>query len=304
MWKRGRATGRVLPMKVQRGSRALALAIGVVTASVLLVGCSPISFVRTVVSATQPMPKVGQCWLTTYSDIGFASRTVVPRPVDCSHTHESLTVAVPTLTGKFPSTWDDGSGKNVRTDVSKAAADACVSIQKRILPGMTPDTYLLQPNYKLPTLAAWARGARWVRCDVSEIAVNTQVASPQLTTVPTLSNLKTQLATDPNQFAYCIDSAQPYDFDQGPKQAGARFATCDGAPDWSIRATITIPDTQTGEYPGTAAMENLGTAKCLRKYASSSRHAYYYFPTESAWDDGDRVMHCWVSASEFESFSN
>ncbi|HEY1531240.1 MAG TPA: septum formation family protein [Galbitalea sp.] len=270
------------------GLVALALAL-----TVALAGCSSLQNLRGHLSGQTVTPRAGDCWRVTYSDAAQSEDWEGSGAVACSTTHQSYTYAVTRLTKTFTGSWL-GSDGNPRTDVDTAAFNACLASQKRLLPGITPKEALFYPTYYVPSVAQWNAGARWVRCDMTEINVGSQVAKPSLTRLPTnFSEVVSALAANPKRFALCEDDP----FNNGPDGAGTTYADCTKPADWTFEARITLPGGAGASYPGAAALKALGAQKCAAAVTDAAGHdVVAKTPSESDWVQNDnRALDCWLN---------
>jgi hypothetical protein len=284
-------------VRTRRG-RILALAAVIVATGLAVSGCAVVSFVNQVgtkFSDSAAKPKVGQCWNATYDDVSTTPTSGRTTGVPCAESHQSYTVAVETVKGSFTGSWV-GTPGHVSEEVDAAAGAACVARQKQLMPNLTRDAVLLLPTYKLPSVAAWKRGARWVRCDVSEIEVGSPIAAPKLADLPTdFGILTATLAATPATFAYCVND--PNGDKDGPTSSGAVYADCTGSPDWTRRVTETIPANANGDYPSVKSIGAFAVKVCSDKYRTKTVDTFYYYPSKSGWADGDHLLDCWTSVA-------
>jgi hypothetical protein len=237
-------------------------------------------------------PRVGDCWNVTYSDAQESEDWEGTGAVPCTHKHESYTFAVAKLGHKFAGSWLDSKG-NPRADVDTAAYRACLAEQKRLLPGVTAREALLYPTYYIPSVAQWNSGARWVRCDLTEIRVGSTFANPQLTALPSrFSDLVATLATTPDTYALCENDPS----NNGPDGAHTIYALCTGPSDWTLVFTKTLPGATGAPFPGASALKALGQSECVAVYSKDDHIATAVYPTEETWTKyGDRALDCWLN---------
>jgi len=279
-----------------RARKAVALAALILVGALATTGCSLLTVVNqagTRVGDAAAKPRVGQCWTATYADVRTTSASGRTTPVACSQPHQSYTVAVETVKGDFTGSWV-GTPGHVSDEVDAAAGAACVDRQKQLMPNMTRQAVLLLPTYKLPSVAAWERGARWVRCDVSELAIGSPIDAPRLATLPAdFQALVAELAATPSKFGYCVDD--PDGAEDGPTSKGAVYADCTGSPDWTRRLTVTIPAAAGGGYPAIGSVEKFAARVCSARFHTGKVDTFYSNPSTSGWTDGDHVLDCWTS---------
>ena len=237
-------------------------------------------------------PKVGDCWTTTFAQSQKTEDWEGTTAISCSKPHQSYTYSVTRLAAKFSySSWLDSKG-NIRTDVDKAAHDACVSEQKRILPGLTTKEALLVPTYYLPSIALWGAGSRWVRCDIGAIKIGSTVAAPELADLVSFSELKSTLTNTPVKYALCEDDPAS----NGPDGAEATYADCSGPADYTFLAALTMTAPDGTVYPGLAALTKTGTVQCATLDAPAGHLVVAEPPAKLDWTDyNDRQLDCWLN---------
>jgi hypothetical protein len=278
-------------MTSPRLGRLLAVAGGVMLFAIAATGCSAVQTIGSHLTGQTEMPKAGDCWRVTYANAAQSEDWEGAGAVACTTSHESYTYAVTTLTKTFTGSWLDSKG-NVRTDVDDAAFNACLAEQKALLPGVTPKEALFYPTYYVPSTAQWNSGARWVRCDMTEIKVGSEVAKPKLTTLPArFADLISELKANPAKFALCENDV----FNNGPDGAQTSYADCTKPNDWTFVVRLTLPGSATAPYPGTAALQTLGTQKCNAAVKAVAGHDLVAkAPSETDWVDNDvRTVDCW-----------
>jgi hypothetical protein len=104
-------------------------------------------------------PKVGDCHKLTLKDIAATSDT--KKPVDCSDKHTTLTVDVVTA----PATAIRGSNDAQAYAVGKACGAALNKVLGADAETRAKTLYSLA--WFMPTKAQKAKGAKWMRCDVT-----------------------------------------------------------------------------------------------------------------------------------------
>jgi Septum formation len=274
-------------MTSARLGRALAVAGGALALVLAATGCTAAQNL----GGQTVTPKVGECWQVSYADAAQSEDWEGTAPVACTTKHESYTYAVTKLTKTFTGSWLDSKGA-VRADVDSAAFTACLSREKALLPGITPKEALFYPTYYVPSVAQWNGGARWVRCDMTEIKVGSEVAKPKLRDLPTrFSDVVAQLAANPKKFALCENDV----FNNGPDGAQTSYADCTKPADWTFLLRLTLPDSDTAPYPGTAALKTLGAQKCAAAAQAEVGHdVVAKAPSSTDWvDNGVRTIDCW-----------
>ncbi len=274
-----------------RTGRALAAVAGVVAIALLATGCSLAQAVTGHLVGQVATPRVGDCWTVSYQQSQQSEDWEGTGSIPCERTHQSYTFAVAHLTTTFTGSWLDSHGK-VRADVDGAAYAACLAAQKRLLPGITLKEGLLAPTYYLPSVAQWDSGARWVRCDLTEIKVGSSFGAPRLANLPArFAALTAALDSDPRSFALCEDDPA----NNGPDGAQTTYASCTGPADWTLVLATLIPGASGAPYPGAGAVKALAATECTDVYSSAAHLATPLYPTPTTWAKyGDRELDCWL----------
>lgn len=270
----------------RRGTIFAAIAAALVVA-ILATGCSA----GGEAAARGGAPKTGDCWSVSYADSQKYEDWAGAPAVSCSAPHESYTFAVPQIGKSFTGSWLT-SGETVRADVDDAAYAACIRQAAVDLPGLQT-LGLLRLGYYLPSVALWNNGARWVRCDITEIKIGSSVSSPTLEDLPTrFSTLTEALNTNPKKFDRCEDDV----LNNGPDGAETTYADCTGPTDWSFAAALTLAGGKGAAYPGAASLKALGTKDCASEVPSNGHDLYAEIPTSTSWTKfDDRELDCWVN---------
>jgi hypothetical protein len=276
-----------------RLGRVLASAAGLLAIALVVGGCGAVQNVTDHLTGQTATPKVGDCWRVTYADAAQSEDWEGTGAVACSGIHESYTYAVTKLGRKFTGSWLDSKG-NPRADVDAAAFKACRARQKALLPAITPTEALFYPTYYVPSVAQWNNGARWVRCDMTEIKVGSDIAKPHLTTLPAkFADLVKQVVTTPKKFALCENDPA----NNGPDGEHTMYADCTGPTDWTFRVRLPLAGGATAPYPGAALLKQLGTTKCAAAVtAPAGNDIFAKTPSQSAWvQEHVRTVDCWVN---------
>jgi len=151
--------------------RAYVVALTTVLALTVLGGCDLLG-VKLGESSTTPSaeptkaapaylaaPKVGECHKLTLKDI--AAETETKKPVDCSDKHTTRTIAVVTA----PAAASRGSNNAQAYAVGKACGAALNKVLGADAETRAKTLYSLA--WFMPTKAQKAKGAKWMRCDVT-----------------------------------------------------------------------------------------------------------------------------------------
>jgi hypothetical protein len=267
-------------------------AVGVLLATLALSACAPGSS-KTGIGVTQGAgavkPVVGECWTLTYDHLETWADWKGNQPVDCSSPHQAYTYAVTALTGVQPKSWETtGVDPHMRPEVQDAASKACHAAQAKYLSGATSDAVLIVPAFYVATISAWKSGARWVRCDVSTIAIGSRVESPKLANLPKFEKL---VNNSVDKYAYCID-APGSTGKTGPFGTHTEtFADCTASPEWSISDSENIPGDAATAYPGKAALDDSSRVHC-----GQGGVVWPLYPTPQQWATGGRLLVCWAKS--------
>ena len=269
--------------------------LGVVLAVAVLVvavvaGCSSAS--NSTVGALGGAPAVGSCWTTTFASSQKTEDWDGSPAVSCTDRHQSYTFAVAKLNKTFDyASWLTSSNE-VRQDVDQDAYAVCRAQQRTALPGVTEKEALLYPTYYLPSVSLWASGARWVRCDITEVKVGSAVAAPKLADLGSFASLKSTLASDPKKFALCEDDPA----NNGPDGAQTTYADCTGAADWTFLAAFTMAGTDGTPYPGLTQLKATGATQCAALSTPAGHVVYAEPPSAADWTRyNDRELDCWLN---------
>jgi hypothetical protein len=275
-----------------RPGRFLAVAAAFALVAVVVSGCSGIQNLSGHLSGLTTKPRVGDCWTTTFAQSQKTEDWEGTAVISCAKPHQTYTYAVTKLAKHFGyGSWLDAAG-NIRTDVDRAAHQACVVKQQKILPGLTTREALLNPTYYLPSTALWGAGARWVRCDIAEIKVGSPVAAPTLTDLPSFAALESTLRSDPVKYALCEDDPAS----NGPDGLETTYADCSGAADFMFLAALTMAGADGAPYPGLAALTKLGAAQCATLHTPAGHDVVPEPPAKIDWTSyDDRQLDCWLN---------
>jgi hypothetical protein len=281
------------------------LAVGLVTAALVLTGCTagagsdeattaapspaesdrtgspPASGVPAKPAADRPRrPRVGACY-----DLDFASATLPTngdRPVSCAKRHTARTYYVGRL-----ETVVDGHLLAVDSRLAQRQVErACPRRLADHVGGSTETRALsrLQAVWFSPTIEESDEGASWFRCDVVALAAPGRLAPlpPRLEGI-----LDRPGALD--RVGLCANAA--------PGARGFERVICSRPHAWRAVSTIDIPGGQL--YPGVAAVREAGESTCRDRVRSASgspeRFTYgWEWPTEQQWRAGQRFGYCWA----------
>jgi Septum formation len=237
-------------------------------------------------------PHTGDCWQGTfkYSD-GYANWGTRP-PVTCSESHQLYTFAVPQLKsvhkGKL------FNKKNFAyTDIVNDAYDTCEAAEELDLPALDVTVARIYLEDYLPEEQQWDAGARWVRCDVTVLALGSSVEHPEFAGLPSWSVLNRAMLHDASEFDYCVNGPTGVNSD-GPKSSEALYANCDANPKWTLKEYDDIYSGPNGNYPSRTELEAQYQTSCASVYTNDRYVTYPYFPSKADWANGDEQFECWL----------
>jgi hypothetical protein len=212
-------------------------------------------------------------------------------PVPCTELHTSETVAVATF----------GDDIKVKTSVpepgSTAEFDAYRDCSKRVATfvGGPWRTGRIAVNVVLPSQAGWSGGARWYRCEITEVDLNTgRTVTREGTMARGLYGKMTLLLRcfNPTIAGSGVDRMTPVSCGRKHKTEFAGL--------WAVPKGISY-DKLRGDEPRTAR----GCRAAIAKFAGipDNSDVQYrtgwiaYHPTEDEWDRGERRVQCflWLS---------
>jgi hypothetical protein len=229
-------------------------------------------------------PAVGMCWQVSYIDFLQEPEVAAGKRVPCSTAHQAYTFAVESLSAGMQ-----------RADAASAAIQSCNAGYDALLPN-NDNAYRLLTSEALPTVAGWASGERWVRCDIQETAVGSLFLSPTLADLPTkISTLVSSYGSSPDTYAMCVNEPGT-NGDTGPKLgSGAVIADCSTA-QWRYEPVPELPQAAGQPYPGYAGLEPFMHQYCGALYDTATVRGWLFYPSEQEWDGGSRDFECWVGA--------
>ncbi|MEQ6903039.1 septum formation family protein [Nocardioides sp. YIM 152588] len=270
-----------------RGAGARARAAAVLLASLLAVsacGAQPQgghSDPDQVDSVEQP--ELGACRVLTPADVRQPANAT--ETVDCAAKHTAETFAVGDLPAGFDDTeYDDEA-------LGSFAYKACTQKFAEHL-GADESTVLrtiLSWAWFRPSEKAWARGARWYRCDV--VGGGDSESAEYRTLPETTTGL---LAGRPDD-RWMVCAA-------GSSVAEGVKVPCSRPHDWRAVTTIKL-GVATDSYPGDAVAESRTRSFCQKSvsawlnYPATFDFGYTYFH-RAEWEAGIRRSVCWAQTGE------
>jgi hypothetical protein len=253
-------------------------------------------------SDTSGTPKVGQCWNATDSEADNWADWEGTPAVSCAKSHVLYTYAVGKLTGIKAKTWAQSATSDQVSDaVAAVAADVCTT--SALVPKLKWNQQLVQGYYFVPSKADWKAGARWVRCDVGVLAFGATLENEALAPLPAkISTLVSGVSSDPQRYAFCVNSPVPVS-ESGPlDDSSGRIADCRNNPEWALEGHGNLPEPAGAAYP-TTATANTETGAICSKYVTNSNEVWIaYLPSKTDWTKtNDREVDCWVGQKAAET---
>jgi hypothetical protein len=227
-------------------------------------------------------PKMGACRLLTPKDVAQPSNAT--KIVDCTEKHTAETFAV----GELPAELAKAA-----YDAPELAAFAYQTCSARFQEFVGADESTVMRTivswaWFRPSQKAWAKGARWYRCDV----IGGGEESTSYADLPTTAaGLLSEQPRD-DHWMVCVN---------GPSVQGAPKIPCSEKHNWRAVTTIKVgePDEP---YPGDRVVE-----ATTRDYCSSSVGAWLGYPKEydfgytwfheAEWKAGNRRSVCWAATT-------
>lgn len=278
-----------------RRSRLLGslLAAGAVVAT--LAGCSLLpAAVAPVASPAASGPKVGQCWNVSKANADQWADWEGSAAVPCAKSHVLYTYAVGKITSSAKSWAASGSSNSLSNDIQIKAEDVCAL--STLLPKLKWNEQLVNTWFFVPTEAQWRAGARWVRCDVGNLAYGTTLDNEAFAKLPAkISTFVASVTSDPERYDFCINSPVPIS-EAGPlDNSGARIADCRQNPQWALTGHGDMPENAGAPFPGEPTANTEAGAICS-KYVQNANEAWIaYLPTRTDWaKTNDRDVECWI----------
>ncbi|MFD0786502.1 septum formation family protein [Micromonospora azadirachtae] len=259
-----------------------------------LAGCAPAGLDAeltddwpTFAAAEAFVPEPGVCHLAI-QEVGYLSAY---SPVDCAGPHRTETLHVGTLTGTDAKRSTPPPAGSVGMRTARTECDR--EVDKAV--GADWRSGRINVDVVFPSPAAWTGGARWFRCDASEIA---SLDKPDID--PRSGSLRDALKGT-SELAYgCFDPKLVKDDIEAmvPK-------ACTGKHHAEFVGVYQAPDISYAEFTRTPLSLHKACRKLIASYVkvpNDSNMQYragtiFYHPLEEAWKNGDRGVQCflWVS---------
>ena len=211
------------------------------------------------------------------------------RPIDCAQTHRAQTVHVGTFTGA------DASRPTPPPVGSSTFGSARVECERRAneLLGADWRTGRLALTVLVPLAEAWSGGARWFRCDLSEIE-SLDNDKP----VPRTGSLKGALVGPAAPLAYTCFNPKMITNDINFMDPVA----CDQPHHAEFAGIYQAPDTTLPAFTKDAAGAHEACLRVIAAYTKvpddgdigSRVGSIYYHPDEESWRAGNRGVQCFL----------
>jgi hypothetical protein len=234
------------------------------------------------------VPQSGACH-PTIQDVGYLSGY---NPVDCAATHRAETLHVGTLTGP-----DAGRGAPPRAGSAgtrTAQAECTKQVNKAV--GADWRSGRLQLSVVFPSALAWTGGARWFRCDVSEVA-----SLDDRSVTPRSGSLRNALKAGSPLALSCFNPKLVKD-----DVTEMRPVACTAKHHAEFVGIYQFPDVSYTEFQRTPMRAHKGCRGLIAKYVkvpNNSDMVYrsgtiIYHPFKEEWQDGDRGVQCFLWLSD------
>ncbi|MEU4371078.1 septum formation family protein [Micromonospora chersina] len=271
-----------------------AVAVGV-TAALALGGCgAPAGVDRDLAddwpafgAPTAFVPESGACH-RTIQDVGYLSGY---NPVDCATTHRAETLHVGTLTGADA---ERGAPPRAGSAGARTAHAECTrQVNKAV--GADWRAGRLRLSVVFPSALAWTGGARWFRCDLSEVA-----GLDDGSVTARSGSLRNALKAGSPLALGCFDpKLKKNDVEE------MRPVACTAKHHAEFVGVYRFPDISYAEFQRTSLRAHKGCRGLIAKYVKVPNNGdmvyragtIIYHPFEEEWNDGDRGVQCflWVS---------
>ncbi|WP_433120169.1 septum formation family protein [Micromonospora sp. CA-246542] len=239
------------------------------------------------VAAKQFVPAAGVCH-HSFQQVGFLSGY---NPMECSEAHRVETIHVGTLTGPAA---ERGTTPPAGSEGMRAAQAGC---EKEVTKAVGGDwrSGRLGLTVVLPSSPAWAGGARWYRCDVTEIASIDDTAVDLRT-----GSLRGALAGAAPLAYRCFNPKLVKDDIEAMVPV-----SCTAKHHAEFVGIWRAPDISYAEFNRTTKRTHRACQSVTAKYAKVPDDSkldfragtIYYQPYEQEWKNGNRGVQCflWIS---------
>ncbi|MFJ8580810.1 septum formation family protein [Micromonospora sp. NPDC093277] len=234
------------------------------------------------------VPEAGVCHLTI-QDVGYFSGY---DPLDCTASHRAETLHVGTLTGADA---DRGAPpKAGSTGIRAAHAECDREVSKAV--GADWRSGRLQLMIVFPSPQGWTGGARWFRCDLSEV-----VSLEDNGTHERSASLRNALAPGSPLALGCFDPKLDKDDIEEMRPVG-----CTAKHKAEFVGVSPFPDITYAEFQRTPKRTHEACLSVIAKYVKVPDNrdmgyrsgTIYYSPAEEEWNDGNRGVQCFLWLSD------
>ena len=246
-------------------------------------------------SGSSAEPAVGDCWDATFTQAQTLANWSAGGQVACSGAHQLYTYGVAHVTSTA-STWKTSDG-NLDGTIATAANTACGTQFSSFVPSTVPRGARLQQYFFVASEAAWAAGARWVRCDVGVLRVGSLSQNPTFEDLPArIATLVAQATASPDSFADCITTTDASGATGPLDDPNAVVADCTQDYQWQFMWELAFPDAAGAAYPNDDTISAFTQTNCGTPAAAANRGWIAYVPTAAQWDAGRRDASCWFDS--------
>lgn len=273
--------------------RSVLVLLGAVALATLVASCSVVSPAPETSAAAKPA--AGECWNGVLDHAEAWADWQGAAAVSCTAKHTLYTYAVGTISGETASTWGSAANPSaLSAAIETKAARACDIAT--LLPHLLWNQQLIDDFFFVPTEAQWKSGARWVRCDVGELAFGTTLTAESLRALPAkISTLAASVASDPKRYELCVNSTVSTSAAGPLDDPHATIADCTKHPQWTLAAHGTLPEAAGAAFPDDATANAQSTTICAPAAAGDGEVWIAYLPTTGGWAADDREVTCWVA---------
>ncbi|PWU48574.1 hypothetical protein DLE60_22335 [Micromonospora globispora] len=230
------------------------------------------------------VPANGACH-TTVQEVGYLTGY---SPVDCTASHRAETLHVGTLTGTDAdrSAPPRAGSNGMRT----AHAECDRQVSKAV--GADWRSGRLMLTVIFPSTTAWTGGARWFRCDVSEVA-----SLDDNSVIPRSASLKNALAAGSPLTLGCFNPKLSKDDIEE-----MRPVACTAKHHAEFVGIYQAPDITYAEFQRTPLRAHKACRGLIAKYVKVPNNSdmqyragtIIYHPYEQEWKDGNRGVQCFL----------
>ncbi|HET7350070.1 MAG TPA: septum formation family protein [Marmoricola sp.] len=257
------------------------LSVALLSAALLLGGCSEAPLARESRADSTEAPPLGGCYRLTPRDVTLPSTDA--EPVPCSERHTAQTFAI----GTIPDSTGDDYGSRAH---GEWVLPRCRDAFGKFLAADESLAMRIQLSWAWfrPSERGWDKGARWYRCDL----VGGTAEAKEYRDLPETAKGLFR-ARPPEEWLTCA---------RGPQVTGSVKLPCSEPHDWRAVTTIKLGEPR-DPYPGDRVVE-----VTTRDYCSDSVGAWMNYPVdyefgytyfhEAEWEAGNRRSICWARTDQ------